>query len=332
MRLDLLIPTLRRPQLLNQALQSVGRAEPPRKMHVRVIVVNNDARPDLPGVELSLASMRFPSLVLHEPQPGKSSALNRGIAESTADYIGFIDDDEELAPDWFRVVENALEAAPLDFLGGRALPAPGSGVFPAWVPAGHWAVLGMADSGPEELTYGSDFPGMLMGGNAVIARAMLDRVGPYRVELGPRIDRRLFSCEDEDMYLRMVDAGAHGRYLPQLLVYHSVHADRLHKRYYRAWTFWNGAAKGVLARRHRRQFHQIAGVPRYVYGDAMRGMIAWARSTLTGGPANVRMAAELPVWHLAGRLYGAHMRCRVPATNSTIVDCEPRPSIRSVTS
>ncbi len=317
MRVDLLVPTLRRPHLLRRALESIARIDPPQRLQIAVTVINNDrdARPELPGLEATLAAIPFSSRVLHEPQPGKSAALNTGIAASTADYIGFIDDDEELAPDWFRVVELALEAGPIDFLGGRVLPIPGTEI-PTWVPPGYWAVLGTADSGPTELPYGPDFPGMLKGGNAVISRATLDRVGPYNTDLGPTADRRLFSCEDEEMYLRLVDAGANGRYLPNLIVYHCLHADRLHKNYYRAWSFWQGASKGVLARRHRTPFHEIAGVPRYVYGEALRGLFAWSRTTLTGGPTHMRMAAELPVWNLAGRLYGGHMRGRRRAMTS----------------
>ena len=261
MRLDLLVPTLRRPDLLRRALHSIARVEPPRWLQIAVIVINNDARPELPGLDATLSSIPFSTRLLHEPQPGKSAALNRAIADSTADYLGFIDDDEELSPDWFRVVERALEAGPVDFLGGRVLPFPGSEI-PTWVPPGYWAVLGTADSGLTERPYGPDFPGMLKGGNAVISRATLDRVGPYNTELGPRVDRRLFSCEDEEMYLRLVETGAKGRYLPHLIVYHCLHADRLRKNYYRAWSFWQGASKGVLARRHRTPFHEIAGVPR----------------------------------------------------------------------
>jgi hypothetical protein len=146
-----------------------------------------------------------------------------------------------------------------------------------------------------------------MGNNAVISRAMLLTVGPYCTALGPRIDRRLCSCEDEDMYWRLIDAGARGQYLPELVVHHHVHADRLRKSYYRSWSFWNGASKGVLSRRRPLRVPQIAGVPRYVYGDAVRGALAWLRAIVSGGPAR-RTAGELPAWHLAGRLYGRYLQ------------------------
>ncbi|MGH9309168.1 MAG: glycosyltransferase family 2 protein [Vicinamibacterales bacterium] len=306
MRLDLLVPTLRRPHLLERALISVARTERPGRLQPGVIIIVNDAAPELPGLEGTLAAMPFPTRVLHEPRPGKSAALNTAIAASTADYLGFIDDDEVLAPDWFRVVEAALDAAPADFLGGPVVPFPGTNL-PKWVPPGYPAVIGTAESGPTEQPYDAKFPGMLKGGNAVISRAMLEKVGPYNPDLGPTADRRLFSCEDEDMYLRLVSGGAKGRYLPNLIVYHSVHPERLRKSYFRSWSFWHGASKGVLARYHSMPVPQIAGVPRYAYGEAVRGLMTWIRATLGGGPAHVRVAAEMPVWSLAGRLYGRHL-------------------------
>lgn len=330
MRLDLILATFRRPTLLKRALDSIARAQRPRWIDVSVIVVNNDARPELPGVEDAIAALPFPARVLHEPTPGKSAALNTGIAASTAEYIGFIDDDEEVAPDWFRVLEDALAADPADFFGGPVLAMPGADL-PAWLPAGYDAVVGMAESGSAEMPYGPDFPGMLKGGNAVIARAVLNDLGRYDAALGPRADRRLFSCEDEDMYLRLVEAGARGRYLPNLVVYHCVHPDRLRKQYYRAWSFWNGASKGALDRRHPAPCPHIAGIPRWAYGEAVRGSVTWVRTALTGGPAQVRMTAELPVWNFLGRLYGRHLHAstQAPAPVGTKRERCERPAVLS---
>jgi glycosyltransferase involved in cell wall biosynthesis len=303
MRLELLIPTLRRPALVRNAVLSIGRAARPRKLDVSVTVVNNDRAP-LP-LEPGDAGP-YPLRIIEERQPGKSAALNTGIAASTADYIGLLDDDAEVADDWFLVVERELSAGAVDFIGGRAVLRHLT-ARPGWLPAGYPAVLGGADAGSEPHTYGPSFPGILMGVNAVISRAVLLEVGPYSTALGPRVDRRLGSCEDEDMYWRLIDHGARGRDLPDLVVHHHVHPDRLRKAYYRSWCFWNGASKGVMGRRRQLPGPHIAGVPRYVYGDALRGVITWLRSVLRPDGAAQRTAGELPAWQLAGRLYGRYV-------------------------
>ena len=107
MHLELLIPTFQRPVLLRAALESVSRATRPRAMTVSVTVINNDTEPLV--IEPALSAGPYPLRVLHERRRGKSAALNTGIAASTADYIGLIDDDEQIAADWLVVVERALE-------------------------------------------------------------------------------------------------------------------------------------------------------------------------------------------------------------------------------
>jgi glycosyltransferase involved in cell wall biosynthesis len=305
MRLDLLIPTLERPALLRAALESVARAARPRSMDVSVTVINNGPEPLV--LEPSYFAGPYPLRVLQERRRGKSAALNLGIAESTADYIGLIDDDEEIAADWLQVAERALSSGAFDFIGGPALLCP-LREPPAWLPPGYPAVLGSADGGPDPVPYGAGFPGMLMGDNAVISRALLLTVGPYCTALGPRTGRRLGSCEDEDMYWRLIDAGARGQYLPGLVVHHHVHANRLRKSYYRSWSFWNGASKSVLSRRRPERGPQIAGLPRYVCGDVVRGALGWLGAIMSGGGPARRLAGELPAWHLAGRVYGRYLQ------------------------
>jgi glucosyl-dolichyl phosphate glucuronosyltransferase len=313
MRLELLIPTYKRPALVRAALASVARASRPRAMEVSVTVIDNDTEPLV--LEPGVFESPYPVRVLHERRRGKSAGLNAGIATSTADYIGLIDDDEEIAVDWLQVVERALEGREFDFIGGpvvlQSLTNP-----PSWLPSGYPAVLGSADGGSKPILYGPGFPGILMGGNAVISRALLLSVGPYCTSLGPRPDRRLCSSEDEDMYWRLMDVGARGQYLPSLVVYHHVHPERLEKRYYRSWCFWNGASKGMLSHRRPPGVAQIAGVPRYAIGEAVFGLLTWLRALLPGGSAARRMAGELPLWHLAGRLYGRFWQRADPARSA----------------
>ena len=255
----------------------------------------------------------FPITVVHEPRPGKSTALNTALSLASADYVGFLDDDEEVDASWFRVVARELADGTHEFVGGRSLPlweAPP----PAWLPRDSPAVLGIVDPGVPAQPYSRQFPGILSGGNAVVRLDVMRRVGGFAAELGPRRERRLLSGEDEDLYWRLLDEGARGRYVPDMVVFHRMHPERLHKRYFRAWHFWNGTAKGLLSRTRPQAVPQVAGVPRYLVGEAFRGVLRWAL-TLATRNADRRLAHELPFWLLAGFVYGrhAHATIREPA-------------------
>jgi GT2 family glycosyltransferase len=304
-RLDLLVATFRRPQLLGRLLESIFDAHRAPGLDVRLIVVNNDPACDLSTLSAAIAAAPLPVVMLEEPHRGKSRALNLGLTVSDADYIGLVDDDERLAPAWFQVAHKALAPGVLDFIGGPMLPIWPSPP-PDWLPPGYAAVLGIVDNGPERLRYSTAFPGMLVGGNAIVRRSVLQSIGGFAPELGPQETHRLMSCEDEDVYARLLKAGAQGEYLPELVVYHHVHHDRIRPGYYRSWCFWNGASQAILRRRHPVRVPTIAGIPRYLYGTAFRSMRKWLAAWLPKGGRAARLATELPLWHLAGQLYGRY--------------------------
>jgi len=139
-----------------------------------------------------------------------------------------------------------------------------------------------------------------MGGNAVFRRQTLERVGPYSTALG-RSGTRLLSCEDEDMYQRLMAVGARGLYLPQLIVYHFIPRERLTKRYHRSWCFWQSVSSAVLDRIRPQPIPYVMGVPRYFYGRALRGLLR-----LADRDSESRFSNELSLWELAGFFYGKH--------------------------
>jgi glucosyl-dolichyl phosphate glucuronosyltransferase len=328
MRLDVVIATYRRPIFLRKTLESIRAAHIPTDVAVHVVVVDNDSDvSDCSAIEELGRGAPFRLTVVREPAAGKSNALNTGIRVGSAEYVAFIDDDEEIDASWFSVVAATLAGGGLDFIGGRTLPLWRESA-PVWIPDEFRAVLGIVDSGRDPQPYGHAFPGMLTGGNAVIARTMLNHVGLFSPRLGPRQDRRLFSCEDEDLYWRLIDAGARGLYVPDLVVYHHVHAERLTKRYHRAWCFWNGVSKAVLRRDRPQPVRHVAGVPRYLYGAGLRGAWGVAAATVLRRPARSRFRAELAVWDLCGYFYGRHFyRARAGRDDVPAVKIRPAKAV-----
>jgi glycosyltransferase involved in cell wall biosynthesis len=304
--LDLVIATYRRPTFLRRALASIATAQIPQHLNCQVIVVDNDTTATAQSVvEEAAAGAPIPVLFLHEPAPGKSHALNRGIIESSAALVGFIDDDEEIDRRWFVEAETAFMPGDLDYIGGPTTPIWHSRP-PLWIPQNYPAAIGIVDGGPHPRDYESDFPGILTGGNCIIARRVFERVGLYAPALGPRKGQRMFSCEDEDMYLRLLAAKLRGRYLPQLRVRHHVHPQRLTKGYYRRWSFWHGVAKAVLRKNHPEHLPSVIGVPRYVYRRAIEGALRWTACAFSRQRSSERFSAELATWDLAGHFYGRH--------------------------
>lgn len=304
--LDVLIPSHNRGPYLERAAVSVLCADPAPDLDVCVVPVLNGCTDDSEA-RLRAIQASYPDRVriIVEPRLGKSKALNAGIGATRGNLVGMIDDDEEVDARWLGAIARAFSDGSVDYAGGpyvARLPGP----LPDWIPGDYLAVLGVTPVELPESAFGAEFPGILKGGNAVIRRSTLETVGPYAEHLGPGAASRLFSCEDEDMYLRLIAAGARGRYLPDLVIYHHVFPERLRPEYYRRWCFWRGVSRGLMDRRHPLPVKYLGGVPRFLYGEAVRGA-GRMMAHLVRRRQRSELRDELRIWDLAGYLYGKHV-------------------------
>jgi glycosyltransferase involved in cell wall biosynthesis len=307
MTLDVLVPTHNRGSMLERAVRSILAARQPATLSVRVVAICNGCTDDsLQRMRRMMADAPGRVEFIWERRRGKSTALNVGIARSSADLIAMIDDDEEVDPSWLMVIADAFVDPGIEFIGGPYVPV-WRDRQPDWLPAEYLAVIGSADMGPSRRPFGPDFPGILKGGNAAIRRTALARVGGYAEELGPGPSQRLFSCEDEDMYLRLLESGARGDYRPDLVIHHHVSSERLTRNYFRQWCFWRGVSRGIMAPWHPSPVVQMAGVPRFILGLATRGALSLAADVVRRRARPERFRDELRIWDAAGFLYGRHV-------------------------
>ena len=156
-----------------------------------------------------------------------------------------------------------------------------------------------------------------MGGNIVIKRSILAKVGPYSTRLGPTA-KLLLRGEDDDMYHRLLAIGARGFYLPDLII-HTYSAERLTKRYFRRWCLWRGVGMAMLDRQHPQAVPYLFGVPRWLYGRAARGFVGKTKALLLRGLPDRAFSDELAVWDLAGFFYGRHFY-KGPARESATLE------------
>jgi len=304
MRLDIILPTYNRHQLLTRTLDSLLTAEVPADLSVFVTVVDNNSS-DATRETVETYQPKFCGRLhyVFEKKQGRSHALNAGINATDGDLVGMIDDDEQVDRSWFRCIYQMFSSGDVDFIGGPYVPHWG-GALPQWLPRNHAGVIGVVDAGSLH-AYGTSHA-ELMGGNAVVSRAALQKVGLYSTDLG-RKGKRALADEDTDMYRRLLAAGAKGMYVPDLIIYHYIHPDRLSKRYFRAWHFWRGVSSGVLDRRQPREATYLLGVPRYLFGRAIRALWRILKGVLSfkNKPAE-NFADELQMWDLVGFFYGKY--------------------------
>ena len=306
MKLDVIIPTFNRAEGVKQTLDSLLAADVPAGMQVLITVVDNNSRDKTSEVVAEYAR-QFPGRVnyVFEKKQGRSHALNAGIAATSYELVGMIDDDEEIESGWYRTVFEAFSQTDVEFVGGPYVPR-WPGEFPKWLPPAYGSVVGWVDGGAERVPFDENYPGILMGGNGVIKRTVLDAVGPYAIWLG-RTDKHLLSGEDEDMYHRLLKAGARGFYLPGMIIYHKISPARLTKKYFRSWCFWRGVSLGLLERTRKQACPYLLGVPRWHYRTAARGLLTGVASLFIQ-PKEEReaFASELALWDFLGLFYGKH--------------------------
>ncbi|MBA3243064.1 MAG: glycosyltransferase family 2 protein, partial [Acidobacteria bacterium] len=119
MRLDVIIPTYNRHEMLARTLRSLLVAEVPRGLEARVTVVDNNSKDRTRGVVEEWAAKFGGRLgYVFETKQGRSPAINAGVRATDGDLVGFIDDDEEVDSRWFVCAFEAFRGGGVDFIGG----------------------------------------------------------------------------------------------------------------------------------------------------------------------------------------------------------------------
>ncbi len=117
------VATYKRPQLLNDLLNSLRNQNLPQNLELEVITVDNDVEKSAEQtvkefIESSGMKIRYYT------QPEKNICLtrNKAVHESRGKYILFVDDDEIASPDWAALLVKTLEDYKADAVFGRVIP------------------------------------------------------------------------------------------------------------------------------------------------------------------------------------------------------------------
>jgi cellulose synthase/poly-beta-1,6-N-acetylglucosamine synthase-like glycosyltransferase len=236
------------------AAQTLARTE------FAVVVVDNATAPALADAELApLRAADIAHRLIREPRLGNAFARARALRDTTAPIAVFVDDDNELAPDYLARAVAAFEADDrLGCIGGRIVRAPGV-VVPRWLEPLR-AFIGLrddlGDAAITEVVRAGRSPAVPPTAGMALRRelaaqyvALVDADGGAALAGIGRVGRTtLGSCED-----LLLARLAHRRelacgYRPELVLYHHLDPRRFALGYLVRFMFGQGASEARVDR------------------------------------------------------------------------------------
>ncbi|HET7219793.1 MAG TPA: glycosyltransferase family 2 protein [Vicinamibacterales bacterium] len=314
MKFSVVIPTFNRAEDLRGTLASLAGQRPASAWEV--IVADNNSTDDTREV-VTAAARTFPVELRYvfEREQGRSAALNTGIALARGEIIVTTDDDVRVEADWLDRAGESLDVLGCDYVGGKVLPIWGA-PKPEWIPdhgGKQWAVIALLDYGPDPIPFFTLAHRVPIGVNMAFRRDAFARAGLWDNRVG-RKKGTLLGQEVREWMMRAKAAGLTGFYAPAMVVRHVIQRDRLQKRYFRRWYYWNGISRALLYRDawidmqapedaalDFSRVPHILGVPRFFYRKVLREIRRMVVSAWHGDKVE-SFDAELWLFFFAGVL------------------------------
>ena len=214
LRLSLIIATYNRAACLVETLRSVAEQDAPRDEWECVVVNNNSADDTSERFAAFAADHAGLNLrMVDEHNQGLSYARNRGIRESTGEYIAIIDDDERIAPEFISAYISLFDEVPRAVAAGGPIVAEYVEERPSWM--SRYTERLIANTlylGDSVRPFPDDrIPG---GGNMALRRSAVKRYGVFDISLG-RVGTSLAGGEESDLFERLRLADAAYYYAPE---------------------------------------------------------------------------------------------------------------------
>lgn len=215
------ICTYKRPELLLRLLTALGAQDTGGLFTFSVVVADNDHLESARAIVSDFAAaapMRIRYCV--EPRQNIALARNKAVDNATgdADFLAFIDDDEEPFPDWLVQLAKAIEQYDADGVLGPVVPR-----FETAPPK--WIARGRLFDRPSPPTGTWLRWKQTRTGNVLLRRGIFDDEGNrFRPEYG-------CGGEDVDFFRRMIAKGMRFVWCAEARVYEVVPAERCRRTY-----------------------------------------------------------------------------------------------------
>lgn len=219
---SIVLSTRNRAPFLAETLKHIARLRVPNGWEVELLVTDNGSTDETSAVIDAAPVRNFPKRRLTEQRVGQSNARNRGVSESTSEYIIFTDDDVVPHELWLTNMLTGMVERGLDVATGRFMPAPDR--LRPWQDHMHRAWLASSDDTPQK----EGVP-VVIGGNMGVHRRVFDRIAGFDPELGPGA---LGFAEDTLFGWQAERAGLKIGYLADAFIEHHFDTSRLQRSYW----------------------------------------------------------------------------------------------------
>ena len=327
---SVLIATFNRADLLEETLVSLRRMRVTAGLTWELIVVDNNSTDTTRSViERHASGSPVPLRYVFEPQQGRSSALNAGIAAARGRVLVFTDDDVQVVDGWLDAAVTALggEGASIAYAGGPVRPIWESAP-PPWLDLTRgdlWGTIAIQDHGDAAFGY-EERRKVPLGANMAATRELFAAVGGFRPDLGRAAGRLLLGQEVPEWLMRVRAAGYRGTYVPAMEVRHHIPSRRLTPSYFRRWWFGKGVSRAALERMQPvtelgvdlTQTPHILRVPRYMYGSALRDARGWIRDRWARRATDA-FRHEMMLAYFAGYFWARQRPAGSPVPNQPLI-------------
>lgn len=262
-RASIIICTYNRAASLATTLESMLSMTPAPDVELEIVVVDNNSADETKETLESFGTQDFCLLsYVFEPRQGLSFARNAGLEKARGDIIIFTDDDVVVERNWLAEIVHAFAINAADCVGGKILP-----IWPCerpfWLTREIEGNIALLDYGDEPFVLEGEKK-LIFGANMAFSRRILQQVGCFDTSLG-RTGNKLYSHEDKELYLRVIQAGGKVIYHPGAVVHHVIGIHRTRKSYFRKWHFDDGEFQGIQLGSYDKR--NLLGIPFYSFRE-----------------------------------------------------------------
>lgn len=240
----MVICTYNRAAELNAVLRALSHQLNGPAFEWRLLVVDNASTDDTATVverhrkQAGLLGLSY----VYEAKPGLTAARHRGMMETDAPWVAFVDDDNHLTPGWLDAMASAIRSHPAAGGIGGAVVLDWETPPPSYLDGFGFCFAEQLGGETDRLVDSLAGAGMVLRREAVVKSGWLDC--PL---IADRVGKKLVSGGDVELAQRVRAAGYELWVTSKAVLHHRIPVTRMTRRYLLRMNFELGVSSALIA-------------------------------------------------------------------------------------